>query len=189
MMRLLIIIVLVAGGVFGLQSYVQPELAEAQRIRAEQTVVTDAISKAREVIRLRDELLARYNSISPADIDKIRKFLPAGSAASELFIDIDNVVADSDITLTGISFSEEGEGDRGGSVGEGVPAGDLEGRRTLTVTLNVEGTYEEFRSFLARIEKNLRLIDVVGITLQNEEKGTFGFEVILHAYYQERTIL
>lgn len=179
MIRILITILLAGGGIFLLRSYVQPELADVQRIRTEQAVVSDAISNAREVIRLRDELLARYNSISPADIDKIRKFLPAGSAISELFIDIDTMIIESGITVTKIAFEENAT----------LPAETEGGAQALTVTLAVEGTYEQFRSLLSIIEKNIRLIDVVGLTLQKPTDAPIGFEIVLRSYYQQRTIL
>src|SRR3990167_3287185 len=106
MLQIIISILFAGGGAFLLRSYVQPELAEIERIRAEQVVVRDAIENAREVIRLRDELLSRYNSIDPAAIDKIRKFLPAESALSELFIDLDTMAGQSGIRVSNISFSE-----------------------------------------------------------------------------------
>ena len=181
MFRILIAIVLAGGGAYALQAFVQPELAEVKRIQAERAVVEDAISKAREVIRLRDELLARYNSIDPAAIDKIRKFLPAGSALSQLFIDIDTMASQSGVIISSIAFTES----------EPAPASLPEVGNALSITLKVDGTYDQFRAFLGLIEKNLRLIDVVSISLvgKTEEVAGIGFEVKLRAYYQERTIL
>lgn len=164
-----------------MKSRVQPELAEVQRIRSEQQVVEDAISKAREVIRLRDELLGRYNSIDPAAIDKIRKFLPAGSALSNLFIDLDTIAAQAGIRITTLSFIESD-----------APPTNLPGvGNALSIKLGVTGSYDQFRSFLGLIEKNLRLIDAVEIKLgKTEEKSNeISFDIMLKAYYQERTIL
>lgn len=180
MFHIIISLVFAAGGVFILKSYVQPELANVQHIRKEQAVVEDAIKNAREVIRLRDELLARYNSIDPAAIDKIRKFLPAGSALSELFIDVDTMAGQSDIRVSDISFSEN----------ESPPSNLPEVGSALTITLQAKGTYDQFRTFVGLLEKNLRLVDVVGITLTEKPKDAeMGFEILLRAYYQERTIL
>ena len=183
MARIIFALLLAGGGAYLLRWHIQPELAQIERIRAEQTVVADAIGQAREVIRLRDELLGRYNSIAAEDIDKIRKFLPAGSALSDLFIDINTMSQQSGAHITSITFSEDEE----------VPANLPDVGNALTVTLDVDGTYEQFLSFLGLIEKNLRLIDVVGITLgdtkDKEKNKNFGFKVILRSYYQERTIL
>src|SRR3989338_7364440 len=148
MLQIIISILFAGGGVFLLRSYVQPELDEIERIRAEQVVVRDAIENAREVIRLRDELLSRYNSIDPAAIDKIRKFLPANSAHSDLLIDVNTMAAQSGIRISNISFSEN----------DPPPARLPEVGNALTITLGVEGSYEQFRSFLGLLEKNLRLI-------------------------------
>lgn len=163
-----------------LRSYVQPELLKVQNVRAEQKVVLDAIKNAREVIRLRDELLSTYNSIDPAAIDKIRKFLPANSALSQLFIDVNTMAAQSGVRISNISFSENGP----------PPAYLSEVGNALSITLGVDGTYEQFLSFLGFIEKNLRLIDVVAIDLTQKSEGVnFSFKIVLRAYYQERTIL
>lgn len=166
---------------FLLRSYVEPGLLEVADLRAEQVIVTDAISKAREVIRLRDELRSRYNSISNADIEKIRKFLPAGSAISELFIELDVIAKDARMEIGQISFVEE-------SVPQG---GTSAGMKTLTVTLNLNGSYDNFMKFLDLVEKNLRLVDAVQISLLGSGGADtpVGFEVTLQAYYQDRTIL
>ena len=83
-------------------------------------------------------------------------------------------------SITDISFSEN----------ELPPPNLPEVGNALGITLSVEGSYDQFRSFLASLEKNLRLIDVVGIDLgQGSEDAEIGFKVILRAYYQERTIL
>ncbi len=180
MFYVIISLALAGGGVFLLRSYVQPELAKVQQVRAEQAEVRDAIDNARKVIRLRDELLSRYNSIDPSAIDKIRKFLPADSALSRLFIDVDAMAAQSGIRISAISFSENQQ----------PPAYLPEVGSALAITLNVEGSYEQFQLFLGLLEKNIRLIDVVDIKLgQISKDGEFGFTLVLRAYYQERTIL
>ena len=180
MVHIIISIALAGGGIFLLRSYVQPELAKVQSVRAEQSVVEDAIKNAREVIRLRDDLLSRYNSIDPVAIDKIRKFLPAGSALSELFIDVNTMARQSDIHISAISFSENGP----------PPPSLPEVGNALTITLGVDGSYVQFLSFLRSLENNLRLVDVVSIDLaQTPKDGDMGFKLILRAYYQERTIL
>ena len=180
-MRLLIAVVLAGAGVLLLRAYVQPELLEVERIRAEQHVVEETISQAREVIRLRDTLLARYNSISAADIEKIRKFLPAGSALSNFLIEVDTLVQDADIEMKDIAFTEL-------AISESA---DELGLQTLEVTLDIEGTYEDFRDLLSLVERNLRLIDVVGISLQPSEENNslMNFTLTLNTYYQDRSIL
>ena len=93
---------------------------------------------------------------------------------------LDFRAAKSIIHVSNISFSES----------EPPPANLPDVGNALTITLDVEGSYDQFRSFLASLEKNLRLIDVVGIDLgQGSEDAEIGFKVILRAYYQERTIL
>jgi Tfp pilus assembly protein PilO len=185
MIRLLITIALAGAGIFVLQNYVRPDLAEVQNIRSEQAVVADAISNAREVIRKRDELLGRYNSISSADIDKIRKFLPAGSAITELLIDVDELADSAGVHVQSIGFQESV------ASAEDMPS-DMS---ALQLSLTVTGQYDDFRSFITLLESNLRLIDVITISLNgggrsgNNGADEISFNLELQAYYQERTIL
>mgnify|MGYP001603578153 FL=1 len=167
-----------------MQSYVQPALSKIEDLRAEQEVVTDTIDKAREVIRLRDKLSGTYNSIAPADIQKVRKFLPAGSAVSVFLVDLEVLAKEAEIHVQTIAFTEEG--------GTNSEKSENIGMQTLTVTVRVEGTYEDFQKFLTLLERNLRLVDVVRINLkgQSEEvKSNMQFDIELKAYYQDRTIL
>jgi Tfp pilus assembly protein PilO len=178
--RLIIAILLVAGG-FGLLRYlVQPELETVRALRQEQNIVSDTITNAREVIRLQQELQGRLNSISPADIAKIRKFLPAGSALGEFLIDIDTFTKEAGVKVKSISFKESDVAEND-SVVSSV--------KTLTISLGISGTYEEFRELLDMFEQNLRLIDLVSITLKSTDNDILEFDLIVQTYYQERAIL
>ena len=185
MIRILFAILCAGGGIYLLQSYVQPALLEIENLRGEQEIVTDTIDKAREVIRRRDELLGTYNTIAPADIQKIRKFLPAGSAVSEFLIELEVLAKEANINVLTISF-DEGERTQKTETTESI------GMQTLTVTVGVEGAYEDFQKFLTLLERNLRLVDVVSITVKGQQgkvNDSMQFDIELNAYYQERTIL
>ena len=185
MTRVLFAILCIGAGIYLLQVHVQPGLLEIEDLRREQEIVTDTIDQTREVIRLRDEKLGVYNSIAPTDIEKIRKFLPAGSELSKFLIDIDTLVTEADMTMHGITFKErvESSDSQSNNAQSGV--------QLLSVTADVEGTYENFRELLTFIERNLRLMDIVHIGLQEqaEKKGLMRFQIVINAYYQERAIL
>ncbi len=57
----------------------------------------------------------------------------------------------------------------------------------ININLRLNGSYEAFKSFLASVENNMRLIDIDTINFQAEgveNSKTFDFDVIFKTYYQ-----
>lgn len=158
--------------------FVRPLWEEIGRLRGELVVTRDAITKTREVMRLRDELLDRYNSISPAERERVRMFLPAHASVGELLGDVDQLVRDAGMELRNINFQE-----RIPSKGVSLP----EGVEVVSVALSLEGTYEEFRALLDAFEHVIRLSDVTAISLSGGD--VFQFIAEIQTYYQKDPLL
>src|SRR6185295_10369283 len=76
MIRTLIsgICLLAAGGIFF--AYTKPNYDASGTTKAQIAQYDAALSKASELQKLKQTLLARYNSFNPSDIDRLHKMLP-----------------------------------------------------------------------------------------------------------------
>lgn len=175
--RILITILLVGAGGAVLQTYVRPIWGTIAERRVEIATVEDAISKTQDVIRLRDELVSKYNAVSQSDIERVRSFLPAGSDVTGMLMDVDVLTKAAGVKLTSIGFQEK--------AGGATPVAGLE---TLALSINVSGSYEAFQVFLDALERNLRLMDVVDISFGGGEKDDYQFTLRVRTYYQGKTI-
>lgn len=186
MFQIIIAVIIVGSGVLALEYYVKPELEKLTAVQAETEIVNDAIKQIQEVIRLRDELLSRYNSISQADIEKIRQFLPTSSSPSKLLVDVEALSRNAGVTITNITFSEQAGGAARGAPSES-PNADV---NSFVITVGLTGSYDNFQKFLGLVEHNLRLIDVASVKLQSgEDVKDYQYTVELRAYYQTRLVL
>jgi len=55
----------------------------------------------------------------------------------------------------------------------------------LTSTLNVIGTFDQFQTFLQKLETSGRLINVTSVDIDNGTEGKTDFNVSLEAYIYE----
>ena len=57
--------------------YISPTWAKDQTLMAQKAEYTNVLDKIKELTAERDKAIAEYNSISPEDIDKLNKLIPA----------------------------------------------------------------------------------------------------------------
>lgn len=180
--RMLMTLLFIGAGIALLQALVMPAWAEVNALRAEVVQVTEAISQTNEVIRLRDDLEKRYQTVSPDQIERIRSFLPSKSEVGDLLIDIDMLSAKAGVKLVNITFIETPS-----QAAEAEVA--LTGVQEVLLNFAVSGPYSNIRDFLVSVERNLRIVDVVSIAFSGAEKDDFTFTIQAKAYYQEGGIL
>ena len=55
----------------------------------------------------------------------------------------------------------------------------------IQINLRLAGTYESFKAFLERIETNIRVMDLVRLSIVPGKSGTtYSYDVVVHTYYQ-----
>ncbi|PJE64712.1 MAG: hypothetical protein COU90_00355 [Candidatus Ryanbacteria bacterium CG10_big_fil_rev_8_21_14_0_10_43_42] len=200
--RIAFIVVFIAGGIGVLQAFLRPELDRVSAIRSETVIVEEAIEKSREVIRLRDELLNRYNSVSSADIERIRNFLPAGANITEFLIDLEILIEQSGVIWENVSVDassavQNTARNQVSTIGNdtitgGVPAIPAASAPpdALVIGVTVSGTYDEIKTLFDILERNVRLIDVTDVSFGKPgDDGIFTVTISMNTYYQTDTIL
>lgn len=105
-----------------------------------------------------------YNNLSTEEKDKLEQILPVKKDIPNLFVHFQNLVNLQGLKLAAISFTEE----------------NLEGKvKTLDINLDLRGgNYQILKSFLANLEKDVKIVDVVSINFAKE-----GYNLKLKTYY------
>lgn len=112
----------------------------------------------------RDALVAEYNAIPEADLNKLEAIAPSDPKATPVLVDFEELARQNGLALNQVDFA--------GGQNPGTAGLTLSRERRyakIPVTLNVRGPYENFREFLSRLERNLRLIDVDEITILGDQ--------------------
>lgn len=177
-----IILIVCAGLVFFL--FTNPRVQDVQVLRAEERRFDDALDRSKELIALRDALLARYNAIPTEDLNKINALLPDAVDTVRLIIEINSIASRHGMTLLDIAV---GDVVLGGSGGGGRIGPDTAPFGNVSLSFSVTATYDRFRGFLADLERNLRLLDVVSISFSeaNPATGLTTFGVSFNTYWMK----
>lgn len=161
--------------------YALPEWRRFQGISTQLAQLEAASKELDSLIENRDNLLNLINGITKEDLNRVDQVLPEGARASDFLVAVETLTAASNMGLRRIdivsppkasivvpgnpqaALPRAGAGaDTGAAILEAARegAGDIPGVQALPFTVEVSGSYENFKKFLAALEKNLRLIDI-----------------------------
>ena len=142
--------------------------------RADAATVNQALDKARELLKVRDEKQKELINF-PEDVRlKLEKFLPSTVDNVRLIIDLISLGEKYGMTIKNPQVAPSPKS----SVGS-----DLRPYDSVDLTFTTTGSYELFQRFLADLERSLRLTDVTSLTFSSFEKGDYEFSVTVRTYW------
>ncbi len=188
-----ILFLLLAGGIFFW--YLDPTYTQIGVLRAQKAQYDDALSKARELQSVRDQLVARYNTFSPTDLDRLQKLLPDHVDNVRLILDLDSMASHYGMRVRDVSVDTGSAGASAVAAKAAVPQGSLaasngqqlgpsnQAYESVVLSFSVSGTYDAFRQYLSDLEQSLRISDVIGVTFLPNDTGIYTFTVHLKTYW------
>ncbi len=162
----------IAGGV--LMFYTQPTYDQVLALELEVGEYNQALEKAAELQALKQSLLSRYNAFNPADIDRLHKLLPDHVDNVRLVLDLDNLAGRHGMALQNVTLSNPTATQEKGAIGA-IGSG-REKFQSLTLKFAAHGTYADFRGFIEDLERSLRIVDLVSLSLQEGSDNKPGQE-------------
>jgi len=165
-------------------TYINPKYQDVQVLSARAAELDDALTRSRELIAVRDQLLSRYNTFSTTDIARLEKMLPDTVDNVRLIIDIDSIASGYGLTIRDVVLdtgaTTEGK-TSGASIAAIGPSADEIG--TISLTFSVNASYDTFIRFLKDLERSLRLVDVSSLSFSANDTGTNQYTVSLKTYW------
>jgi Tfp pilus assembly protein PilO len=187
----LILIILAIGIYF---TFTRMKIDELKSIRAVNAEYQKAIDNSAQLLKVRDDVLKAYNSISESDKEHLNKIVPDYVDNVRLIIDVkDDIAARHGLFLRNIrTSSPDIPTSQTVASSQGVKAPTTDTSRTapggekygvVTLSFSVTTTYEQFVDFLKDLESSLRILDISKLTLAGNDSGTFDFTVELKTYW------
>ncbi|HEX8591524.1 MAG TPA: hypothetical protein VF696_02140 [Candidatus Paceibacterota bacterium] len=137
-----------------------------------------------------DELIRAEANIPQEKLERLRTFLPDGVNNVQIILDLNSLAARSQITLSDfdIASSETEGGSAGAGAEPGIAATGLglaseTAIDSLEISVSATGTYEAFRTFLEGIERSLRLLDVVAVSVTDSQTGVYKYDMTIRLYW------
>ncbi len=183
-MRWLLPIILIGVGIGGFFIITQPIFDETQALQAEAAVYEVALQNSANLVKERDRLTTKYNSFSKDDVMKLEKMLPDSVDNIQLILEIQEEAAKRGIIVKNVEFEpdqflEQNAVVTDAAVGTSGTTTTAARERATTrratdadankeyeafeLEFSVEGSYDDFVSFMKLMERSLRLIDINSI--------------------------
>lgn len=165
--------------------YTKPAYDGLDTVKEKITQYNQALDKAAELQRLKQSLLSRYNSFNPADIDRLHKLLPDHVDNVRLVLDLDTLASKHGLALQNVVISAAAPEDPAAAE---IIGPSLEEYGSLTLGFATTGAYDRFVTFLADLEKSLRVVDVVELKITPAAstvgaEPTYRFDIVLRTYW------
>lgn len=137
------------------------------------------LENASDIVDLRDNLLITYTTLPKAEIERIDKVLPDNIDTVRLALDLDNMAARHGISIKSIKTTTGEADDKSLIV---LPSHATNYDRAV-ISFSFISNYQNFKSFIADIEKSLRIMDIRSITFQVGESSFYEYRVEVETYW------
>jgi hypothetical protein len=174
-----VIFMLIAFGLFF--GYVGPTYSgNIAALRGEIRSYDAALAASKAYTAKAGQIAETRSAIPEEDLARLEAFLPDGVDNVQLIVDLDALAERSGITLSG--FDVEGPGEDGGS--ENALMLESEGSvESLAIGVTAVGDYNSFKTFLGSVERSLRPLDLIALSLDDSETGVYTYDLTFRIYW------
>jgi hypothetical protein len=181
-MRLFIPSVLVIAAIGLFVVYTNPTYQATKVLQAQASSYDDALTKSQQLRAIRDQLLSKRNTFSADDVQKLQEVLPDNVDNIRFIIDINNIAARHNISLSNVQL-----GTLGGTAAAqpGVAAAtDGSAVGSVDIGFTITASYSDMLSFLGDLEHSVRLIDVEKLSFVAPASGdTTDYTFTIRTYW------
>lgn len=186
MVRSILSVLLVAAAIGIFYGFTNPLFEAVQQTRTQSARLDEVLEDSRRVQILRDSLLEEFNTISDTELRKLRNLLPDNINNISLVLEVDRIASQAGLVLESIRVADEEddeeEEDGAGGGGELGPSDEPFG--SIRIGFTFSGTYTALRDFISEFERNLRLVDIIGLSfLANEEGSANTYTLQVRTYW------
>ena len=172
-----------AGSIFF--AYTKPSYANVGLLKAQIAQYDEALQKAAQLDQLKQDLLSKYNSFNPEDIDRLQLLLPDHADNIGLILELDSLASRYGMALANADVTTDSGASAASETSAGAAIGAAPAYAAITLHFSTFGSYDHFRSFMQDVEKSLRLVDLVSLTIAPDGKvpNSYLYDVTIKTYW------
>ena len=175
--RTIFSILMIVAGIAIIIAFVNPRYQLIKEQQVEERELNAALVNARQLQELRDDLRAKFDSFSPAELRRLETLVPDDFNSVELILEINNLIQTHALSLQNIQVNDVA--DSGGSVALDASGLDY---GTALVEFSAIGTYENFVTFVESLERSLRLLDIVDLSFRSTDTSIYQYSISMNTY-------
>ncbi len=177
MIKIILSIIFAGISIASFVFYTKPLYAEQQNIQTQLKRYENALAKARAASARMDLLASARNNIQSDLRDKLDVMVPVNAVDNiQLILDIEGIANKYNVLLKQVDISKSGSqetnSDKQNSLDINVGSTSNDLVKSLEVSFAVEASYDNFLNFLLDLEHNLRIVDIVELSLDAEGRST-----------------
>lgn len=182
------LLILVAIGVFF--TVVEPLRADVSQLKSDIDTYNVALDNSTFLQKTERKLFDDFNSIKPADKDRIEHFLPNTVNNIKFILEVERLANQYSMPIKNIKFETPApavnattQADKGKVMisGDGSAPSNY---GKFAISFDVDGNYESFNLFLRDLEHNLRIVNVksIAFAVPQESDHTSGVDIGIMTY-------
>lgn len=162
--------------------YIDPMYVDIKETLKEEERFDKALDKSKELKEVRDSLLSKYNTFSTNDLDRLEKLLPDHVDNVRLVLDIDHIASTYGMRIKNVKISVV-DNRQEGVIG---PSDKL--YESVGLSFSITSSYDTLKQFIKDLEKSLRIVDVMNISLTSSEteeikNNLYKYNIELKTYW------
>ena len=133
----------------------------------------DSLEKVKNIENIKNELLTKFNNISDTDKKDIDTVLPNSFNFVRFISQIDTVAAKYGISIKSITSTEQSSSsDQSEKI-----------YNSAIIGFSFDASYDKFNSFMADLEKSMRILDIKSVKLTAKDNGIYLYNVEFQTYW------
>lgn len=191
-MRFLLPLLFIVAAVALFIGFTNPVYIDVQDLSSQADSYNEALVNSKKLQTRRDELTQTYNSFAQSDIRALETMVPNSVDNIGLIQEVQRMGLELGIIVKNVNFDPEQVVLEDGAFEEGVTSTTTQSAQnrpqqgtgeintlydTFLLEFTIEGSYDDFVTFLSELEKNLRIVDISSINFTAnsiDSKGNFS---------------
>ena len=187
-MRIIFSIIRIVAGALIAIFLVLPIKAEVDSLKVKKSEVGSTEAQAKEYATLGQDVVGRFQSIDPAQVERLKKMVPDSIDNIRFINDVNGLTKKTGMKLKKVDYNVQGLKGADAKNTEKVVSATNSLYGSYHVSFVVSGTYKQFVEFLGLLENSLRLVDITDVTFtsisQTENKvEMYDFSVKAQSYW------
>lgn len=160
-------------------AFAYPYYQEVGLLGEEKNKYEESLALVADIESKKNALIQEYENIGESDKIKISTVLPDSLNFVRLISQISEVGASDGILISNISMRET-DSSVGNSIAEAEPPRPY---NSAVIGFSFDASYAQFNSFMSRLEKSLRILDIRSVQIQTAENGRYSYKVEFETYW------
>lgn len=166
--------------------WTKPYLAETRKLVGEKKFFVSALADSKELQKTRDEMLNKFNMISPDNLLSLKKMIPENANETRLMVEVANIAQANGVLVEQLIVNKAESKSESRNI-------DFSEERTVKITdykkieidMTLSSSYGAFHTFIDDLQDNLRLMDISSINFSSgDSAGIYSFNIKATTYYK-----